>query len=600
MPAPGDVPAPPAAPAPDLWPALVGWVGVAHAAAAAVLLARWLLGYVGLWRLLRTAEPAPPEVIDVCRSLAGGRAVPRLFQSRRVRVPLSCGLLRPTVVLPASLCAAPAAPELRWVLAHELTHLERHDVGSCLLFGLGEVVFFALPWFWWLRRQARLCREYVADAAAAAQGAAEDYAQFLLTLTAAPAPPAGAMGVTGHTSDLFRRVAMLLQSTGNVEKRPPRLWSLGVAAGLVSLAALVAGVGLRAGGDARADEPAKKDEPKKDEPKKDEAKKDEPKKGEPKKGEEGPDLDELFMKNLPPNIPPEMARMYREQMKRAMEQMRQQGAGGFGGGFGGPFGGGGFAAGGFAGDPFGQQHDGRLGVRVKEPGATLVDQLDLPKGQGVVVESVVPDSAAAKAGLKANDILLELNGKPVSSNVAEVIKAINGLKANTPVDAVVMRKGKKETVKGISLPEARRVEAPALPGGGPPGGFAGGAGFGGGAGFAGGAGGFGGLPGMPGVPGGFAGGGGFGGGGFAGGNTVMTTVFRNGDRFTARHQEGNLVLTVIGTVADGKATTKEIVVQDAAKSDKYEGVDKVPEQYRDKVKNLIEMGEKGAAKVEIK
>jgi hypothetical protein len=80
----------------------------------------------------------------------------------------------------------------------------------------------------------------------------------------------------------------------------------------------------------------------------------------------------------------------------------------------------------------------------------------------------------------------------------------------------------------------------------------------------------------------------------------MTTVFRSGDRFTARHQEGNLVITVTGTVADGKATTKTIQVQDGAKGEKYESVEKVPEEYRDKVKGLVEMGEKGAAKVEIK
>ncbi len=579
---------PPAAPPagvawPDLLPSLLGWLGAAHAAGAAVLLARWALGHVGLWRLLRAAEPVPAEVAAVCRSLCGDRAPPRLLQSRRLRVPLSCGLFRPTILLPTSLCDRPDAAPLRWILAHELTHLRRRDAWSCLLFGAGEVVFYALPWFWWLRRQARLCREYVADAAAAAQGgAAEDYAQFLLNLSAAPAAPAGALGVTGHTSDLFRRVAMLLRSSAVVEKRPPRLWSLGVAAGLLSLAALVAGVGLRAEV-ARADEPqkgqTKKDEPKKEEPKKDDGKKEAPK----KEADQELEIDNLI-KNLPPGFDAEQVKAMRERMRRAMEQMRQQPPGvPFPGGAGGAFGGFG-AAGQF--NPFGRPADGRLGVRVQQPSEALVDQLDLPKGQGVVIEDVTPDSAAAKAGLKANDILLELNGKPVSSNVIEVVKMINGLKAKTPVDAVVMRKGKKETVKGISLPEVKD-ERPAF------GGFGGAAGA------------FGGVAPVPAFPAPpvFGGaGGGFGGGlGVVGANNgVMTTVFRSGDHFTARHQEGNLVITVTGNVADGKATTKTINVQDGATHEKYESVDKVPEQYRDKVKNLVEMGEKGAAKVEIK
>jgi beta-lactamase regulating signal transducer with metallopeptidase domain len=572
----------------DLAPLVLGWLGVAHAVGAVLLLGRWLVGQVGLWRLLRASEPVPPEVAEVCRGLLGGRPLPRLLRSWRLRVPLSCGLLRPTIVLPASLCGRPGSAALRWVLAHELTHLERRDVWSCLLFALGEVVFYALPWFWWLRRQARLCREYLADAAAAAQaGAAADYAQFLLSLTAAPAAPAGAMGVTGHTSDLFRRVAMLLRSPGPVEKRPPRLWSFAVAAGLLSLAALVAGVGFRAEA-VRADEPAQKELSRTQEPKKDPAKKDADKKDEKKEpGVELPDVEEL-LKNLPAGTDPRMAQAMREQMQRAMEQLRRQFPNGVPGGAMPQFGafGGGFAPLAQNFDPFavaGRPHEGRLGVRVKEPGEALADQLDLPKGQGVVIESVEPDSAAAKAGLKANDILLEMDGKPVSNNVAEAVKMIHGLKAKTPVDAVVMRKGKKETIKGISLPEAKEPERNAFPGrfGGavaPP------------------------LPAPPGVPL-FGGAGGVGGvAGFAGGagNGVQMTVFRNGDRFTARHQEGNLVITVTGAVADGKATTKTINVQDGAAHEKYEGVDKVPEQYRDKVKNLVEMGEKGAAKVEIK
>jgi membrane-associated protease RseP (regulator of RpoE activity) len=378
---------------------------------------------------------------------------------------------------------------------------------------------------------------------------------------------------------------MFHRSSGVVENGLPRLWSLGIAAGLLSLTALVVGLGPHAA-PARADEPAKKEDGKKEEPKKEEPKKEEPKKEEPKS--DFPEIDLLF-KNLPPGIDPDQIKQMRDQMKRTMEQMRKQ----FPNGPLPPIVMPAMPVGGFAGDarrfnPFGidQNDDGRLGARVKEPSATLVDQLDLPRGQGMVIEEVTTGSAAAKAGFKPNDILLELGGKPVANNLADAVKMIDGLKADTPLDAVVLRKGKKETIKGVSLPEAKKAEAPAFPGFAP------------GAipvpAFPGGAGGFGGLaplpplPGMPGFP------------GLGGAGGVMTTVFRSGDRFTARHQEGNLVVTVTGTVADGKASTKTINVQDGAKTEKYESIDKVPEEYRDKVKNLVEMGEKGAAKVEIK
>jgi len=80
----------------------------------------------------------------------------------------------------------------------------------------------------------------------------------------------------------------------------------------------------------------------------------------------------------------------------------------------------------------------------------------------------------------------------------------------------------------------------------------------------------------------------------------MTSTFRTDDRFTTRHQEGSLIITVTGKVADSKAKVNEIQVQDGNESNKYETVEKVPEQYRDKVKNLIEMSEKGSVKIEIK
>src|SRR5262249_22971070 len=79
------------------------------------------------------------------------------------------------------------------------------------------------------------------------------------------------------------------------------------------------------------------------------------------------------------------------------------------------------------------QHEARLRAQVRRPSQTLVEQLDLPKEQGQVLEEVGANSAAAKAGLKKHDILLELNGKPVSSKPEEFRKMLKEVKANTPV-----------------------------------------------------------------------------------------------------------------------------------------------------------------------
>src|SRR5262249_14518291 len=155
--------------------------------------------YRHLSRLMRSAEEAPEAVQLLFEELFPAGPQPRLLVSRLVHVPLSCGVLRPTVVLPAALCELSARTELRWVLAHELAHLRRRDAITCLLFGLAQVVYFFVPWLWALRRRVRLCQEYVADAAAVAEaGSPADYAEFLLAWSATPALPAGAAGVFGH------------------------------------------------------------------------------------------------------------------------------------------------------------------------------------------------------------------------------------------------------------------------------------------------------------------------------------------------------------------------------------------------------------------
>ncbi len=542
-----------------------------YACGAAVLLGRWLLGHVALWRLLRRAGPAPARAAGILAAMSEGRGRPRLLVSRQVRGPFSCGLWRPTVVLPATLAEEAPESALRWVFAHELTHLERRDARASLLFGLGSVLYFCLPWFWWLRRQVRLCQEFLADAAAARTGQPVDYAQFLVGWTTAPAPPAGTAGVSGPCSDLFRRISMLLHNPTPLESRCPRRWSALAAAALLSLAVVGAGVGLGVHA-APAPEKPRKEEPRKEEPKKEESKK------EADLPVFQPDFEEM-LKGLPGmggNVEQMRKQMeaHRREMQRALQQFRQmRGMHGLAQDFPGlP----GFGA------PQGHGPETRLGVGVDRPGATLVDQLDLPRDQGVVIEEVLPNSPADKAGLKTHDILLELNGKPVPSKVEELQKLVAGIKAGTPVEAVVLRKGKRETIKGLSLPEAK--EAKQEPFGLLPPGVH--------------------LPplALPVVPDGGAGlfpnfGGAIAAGG---GNGVMTTTFRSGDRFTTRHQEGSLVITVTGKVSDGKAAVGEIRVQDGRESHKYESVDKVPEEYRDKVKNLLEMTGKSNVRIEIK
>ena len=171
-------------------------------------------------RLLRQARPAAPRVRRLVHG-DGGRAP--FGRCRDSAAELGgCGP-RSASACGGRPCCCPsrwsdaADAELRWVFAHELTHLRRRDPWSSWGFGLAQAVYFFLPWFWWVRRQVRLCQEYVADAAAAGAGpAADEYAEFLVSLARGTAVPLGATGL-GSSSDLLRRVQMLLQPSTRVQ-----------------------------------------------------------------------------------------------------------------------------------------------------------------------------------------------------------------------------------------------------------------------------------------------------------------------------------------------------------------------------------------------
>jgi membrane-associated protease RseP (regulator of RpoE activity) len=208
--------------------------------------------------------------------------------------------------------------------------------------------------------------------------------------------------------------------------------------------------------------------------------------------------------------------------------------------------------------------ENRLGASIQALTPALVEQLELPKDQGVVLEAVTLDSPAAKAGLKANDILLELDGKAVPSATDEFVKLLDDIKPGTPVNATVMRKGRRETVKGIKLPEAKIEERPpnrpepnlpVLPNNVQPA-----------------------LPPLnlaPGQPG------------------VSINTIRTATTFITRFRNGAEGITVSGKLKDGKVDADEIVITNGKDTKKFKALNDVPEEMRDQVKKIIEVTQRG-------
>jgi serine protease Do len=94
----------------------------------------------------------------------------------------------------------------------------------------------------------------------------------------------------------------------------------------------------------------------------------------------------------------------------------------------------------------------RLGVRLADVNAEKVGELKLSGEYGAVVTEVEKDSAAAKAGLAANDVILEFDGERVRS-VAQLRRLVQDTPPGRGVEVKISRAGQMRTLN-VKLEEA--------------------------------------------------------------------------------------------------------------------------------------------------
>jgi membrane-associated protease RseP (regulator of RpoE activity) len=86
-----------------------------------------------------------------------------------------------------------------------------------------------------------------------------------------------------------------------------------------------------------------------------------------------------------------------------------------------------------------------LGISTVEATEALASQLDLEPGVGLVVTYVAPDSPAAKAGLKKNDLLTRFEDQSLV-HPAQLKKLVRVRENGSPVKLEFFRGGKRETI----------------------------------------------------------------------------------------------------------------------------------------------------------
>jgi beta-lactamase regulating signal transducer with metallopeptidase domain len=224
------------------------------------------LSFVMLWMVVALALLArlALESAVVCRLVAGCRPLSddrwngllselqarlrvrrpvRLLECDETIVPVTCGLVRPVILLPAASRDWSLA-RLRYVLLHELAHVRRHDVFFQMLARTACSLYWFNPLVWYGLGRLRIERELACDDAVVAAGESPvDYADQLVEIARMCRRSRSVVGIAmARSSNLEERVAALLDRA-----RSHRLLSPptdGLLAGAV-LALLIAAAALQ-------------------------------------------------------------------------------------------------------------------------------------------------------------------------------------------------------------------------------------------------------------------------------------------------------------------------------------------------------------------
>jgi serine protease Do/serine protease DegQ len=107
---------------------------------------------------------------------------------------------------------------------------------------------------------------------------------------------------------------------------------------------------------------------------------------------------------------------------------------------------------------YGEISRGRLGITAQDLTRELAEALDIDTTQAAVIAQVEPGSPAERADLAVGDIIVSIDGRPVSSS-GDVRNQVGLLRVGSTVELGVLRSGQQRTVKVvIEAPEALRLE----------------------------------------------------------------------------------------------------------------------------------------------
>jgi len=201
-----------------------------------------------LQKRVRGIEDAPVLVrLERHRLAAGIRTPPILTESPDLFSPVTMFVRRPMVVLPDDWRAWPAE-QLDGVLAHELSHVARHDALTQRLALIYRAVFWFSPLSWWLQRHLSRLAELASDESALAAGVeplayADALLAFFVRAQNHPRRAAWHLAMARRDdADAARRIERILSWKGGPSMARMKLILTGVGVVIAPLTVLAASV----------------------------------------------------------------------------------------------------------------------------------------------------------------------------------------------------------------------------------------------------------------------------------------------------------------------------------------------------------------------
>jgi Do/DeqQ family serine protease len=98
---------------------------------------------------------------------------------------------------------------------------------------------------------------------------------------------------------------------------------------------------------------------------------------------------------------------------------------------------------------YGHPRRGWLGIEAHAVTPSLAKMLNLNKVEGVVVAAVLRDGPAHRAGIKPGDVIIAIDGKPIS-NGRDALIAISRHKPGEAVKLTILRDNKQQTITAVT------------------------------------------------------------------------------------------------------------------------------------------------------